>query len=71
VKEAPAKDTEWSTQHIIVLGKKVTVKIIDKIINAYTGRENGRLSSGTVALQGRDPKSKVFYKEVMIKPLLD
>jgi hypothetical protein len=27
------------------------------------------LSSGTFALQGHDPKSKVFVKNIMVKPL--
>jgi hypothetical protein len=71
VKEAPAKDNEWFTEHIIVKGKTITVKINDKVINEYTEGENGRLSAGTVALQGHDPKSKVFYKDVMIKVLPD
>jgi hypothetical protein len=71
VKEAPAKDNEWFTQHIIVQGKKITVKVNDKVINEYTEGENGKLSSGTVALQGHDPKSKVLYKDIMIKPLPD
>ena len=35
------------------------------------GGENGRLSRGTVALQGDDPKRKVFHKDVMIRPLPD
>ena len=70
VKEAPAKDNEWFTQHIIVQGKKITVRINDKVINEYTEPEgSSRLSSGTVALQGHDPKSKVFYKNVMIRAL--
>lgn len=71
VKEAPAKDNEWFTQHIIVQGKKITIKVNDKVINEYTEGENGKLSSGTVALQGHDPKSKVLYKDIMIKPLPD
>ncbi len=71
VKEAPAKDNEWFIQHIIVQGKKITVKINDKVINEYTEGENGRLLGGTIALQGHDPKSKVFYKEVMVKILPD
>src|SRR5687768_644905 len=71
VKEAPAKDNEWFTQHIIVNGKKITVKVNDKVINEYTEGENGRLSSGTIALQGHDPKSKVYYKDIMIKLLPD
>ena len=72
VKEAPAKDDEWFTEHIIVQGKKITVKINDKVINEYTEpAEGGKLSSGTFALQGHDPKSKVFYKDIMVKVLPD
>lgn len=80
VKEVFVKDDEWYTEHIIVQGKKVTVKINDKTINEYTEPDSlsragvttsKRLSSGTVALQGHDPKSKVFYKDIMIKVLPD
>ena len=72
VKEAPAKDNEWFTQSITVQGKKITVKVNDKIINEYTEpAEGGKLSSGTFALQGHDPKSKVYYKDIMVKPLPD
>jgi hypothetical protein len=71
VKESPSKDNEWFTQHIIVQGKKITVKVNDKIINEYTEGENGKLSSGTFALQGHDPNSKVFYKDIMVRPLPD
>jgi hypothetical protein len=72
VKEPPAKDNEWFTQLIIVNGNKITVKVNDKVINEYTvPAEGGKLSSGTFALQGHDPKSKVFYKDIMVKPLPD
>lgn len=72
VKEAPAKDDVWFTEQIIVQGKKITVKVNGKVINEYTEpAEGGKLSSGTIALQGHDPKSKVFYKNIMIKPLPD
>lgn len=74
IREAPHKDNEWFTQHIIVNGNKVTVKVNDKVINDYTVGSQGeesRLSSGTVALQGHDPQSKVFYKDVMIRILPD
>lgn len=71
VKEILVKDNEWFTEHIIVQGKKVTVKLNDKVINEYTDPEGGRLSSGTFALQGHDPQSKVFYKDVMVKILPD
>ena len=71
VKEAPNKDNEWFVQHIIVQGKKITIKVNDKIVNEYTEGETGKLSSGTFALQGHDPKSKVFYKDIMVKVLPD
>ena len=29
------------------------------------------LSSGTFALQGHDPKSKVYYKNILVKVLPD
>ncbi|PZR40269.1 MAG: DUF1080 domain-containing protein, partial [Azospira oryzae] len=66
-----AKDNEWFTEHIIVQGKKITVKINDKVINEYTEGENGKLSSGTFALQGHDPKSKVFFKDIKVRVLPD
>ncbi len=78
VKEVFVKDDEWYTEHIIVQGKNVTIKVNDKIINNYTepdsvsnGASTKKLSSGTVALQGHDPKSKVYYKDIMIKVLPD
>lgn len=71
IKEAAHKDNEWFTHHIIVQGKKITIKVNDKVVNEYTEGEKGRLSSGTIALQGHDPKSKVFYKDIMIKVLPD
>ena len=72
VKEAPAKDDKWFTQEITVNGNKITVKVDGKTINEYTvPAEGGKLSSGTFALQGHDPKSKVYYKDIMVKILPD
>lgn len=77
VKEVFVKDNEWYTEHIIVQGKKITVKINDKVINEYTESDDlsnhgdRRLGHGTIALQGHDPKSKVMYKDVMIRILPD
>lgn len=76
VKETFVNDGDWYTEQITVQGNKVTVRINDKIINEYsepdsisqsTGRK--KLSSGTVALQGHDPKSIVYFKDIMIRPL--
>ena len=71
VKETFVKDNEWYTEHIIVLGNKITVKVNDKVINEYTVPADGKLSRGTIAIQGHDPKSKIFYRDVMIKVLPD
>jgi hypothetical protein len=78
VKEVFVKDNEWFTEYIKVEGKRVIIKLNDKTVVDYTEPENverpksmeGRvLSSGTFALQGHDPKSKVYFKNIMIKPL--
>jgi hypothetical protein len=71
VKEAPAKDNEWFTEHIIVQGNKVTVIVDGKTINEYTETDAAKIRTGTFALQGHDPKSKVYYKDVMVKLLPD
>lgn len=78
VKEAPAKDNVWYTQHIIVNGKNVKVMIDGKTVVDYTepanperpdGMKNRLISSGTFALQGHDPGSKVLFKDIMVKVL--
>jgi Domain of Unknown Function (DUF1080) len=76
--EAPARDNEWFTQHIIVQGKRVIVKVNDKVLVDYTEPDNvqrppdmaeRKLASGTIALQGHDPKSIVYYRNIQVKPL--
>jgi hypothetical protein len=69
VKEVFVKDNTWYSQHIIVKGKTITVKVNGKTINEYTEGETGRLTGGTIALQGHDPQSKIFYKNIMVKVL--
>ena len=75
--EAPAKDGEWFTMTIKVVGKHVTTSVNGKVIVDYTEEEQpqrkgnpGRLiASGTFALQGHDPGSEVHYKNIFVKPL--
>lgn len=76
VKETFVKDDEWYTEQISVQGKKVTIRVNDKIINEYMepdsisqGTSGKKLSMGTVALQGHDPKSKVMFKNIMVRVL--
>ena len=76
--KSPAKDNEWFTQHVIVDGRHVIVKINDKAVNDHVepaepvreeGWEKNVLSSGTFALQGHDPGSEVRFRNIMVKPL--
>jgi len=80
VLEAPAKDNEWFEYEIIVNGKTVTTKINGKTAAVYDEKDKEKLdhrsrgsdlSSGTFALQAHDPKSKVCFKNIRVKPLPD
>lgn len=71
IKVPPAKDDVWFTVTIIVNKNRIVVKINDQTINDFTAGEGSKLSSGTFAFQGHDPGSKVFYKDIMVKPLPD
>jgi len=80
VKEVLVKDNEWFTEYIKVEGKHVIVKLNDKTVVDYTepadvkrdaGMEGRVLSSGTFALQGHDPNSKVYFKNIKVKVLRD
>ena len=73
VLEAPAQDNEYWTQHIIVRGKHVVVKINDKTVVDYTEPDNKegtvKLGAGTFALQAHDPGSTVYYRNIRVKRL--
>jgi hypothetical protein len=73
-----AKDDEWFTEHIIVTGKRVIVKVNDRVVVDWTEPDTpvppnpGRvLNRGTFALQGHDPGSVVYYRNILVKPLPD
>ena len=78
VTDPPAKDNEYWTQHIIVNGRRVIVKVNDKVVVDYEepeGKESAsseferRLGSGTFALQAHDPDSKVYFRNIKVKRL--
>jgi hypothetical protein len=80
VKEQLVKDSVWFTEKITVQGKHVVIQVNDKTVVDYIEPDNvqrpdnmkGRvLSSGTFALQGHDPNSIVYFKDIMVKPLKD
>lgn len=74
----PTKDNEWYTMTIKVVGKHVVIKLNDDIVVDYTepetferdkGWEGRRFTHGTFAIQGHDPDSLVYYKNLMVRPL--
>ena len=73
IKEAPAKDDEWFTEHIIVQGDTITIKVNDKQVVTWTATADSphakRMAPGTIALQAHDPGSTVYCKNIRIKPL--
>ena len=72
------KDNVWFTEHVIVKGDNIKVFVDDKKVvdwaqpadwngtKDFTGR---RIAAGTIALQGHDPGSTVYYKNIRIKLL--
>ncbi len=76
VMEASAADGEWFWQHVIVSGKRIVIRVNDETLVDYTEPENPErpadmtqrlLSSGTVALQGHDPESRVHFRKVQVR----
>jgi hypothetical protein len=73
-----AKDNQWFTEDILAKGDTITVKVDGKQIVDWTqpadwkGTKdfpNRRIGAGTIALQGHDRGSTVYYKNIRIKPL--
>ena len=78
---APNKDNVWCDYHIKVEGKHVVTMIDGKVTSDWTqpddwdptkslkNMDGRKLGEGTFAIQGHDPKSTTFYKDIFIKPL--
>jgi len=80
VETPPAADNEWYTQHIIVRGKRIISIVNGDTLVDYTEPENAPrtpdmaqrlISSGTIALQGHDPQSVVYFRNLRIRLLPD
>jgi hypothetical protein len=78
--KAPVPDNEWFHYHIKVQGRTIQTYINSMLMAEYTESDDPalielmggrRLGSGTFALQGHDPGSTVYYKNIKVKPLPD
>lgn len=76
--DPPSTDGQWFDYLIRVKGKTITILIDGKIVNEYTEPadlkpeerfKKRRLSSGTFAIQGHDPKSITYYRDIKVRAL--
>lgn len=74
------KDDEWFTLRVTVRGKRIQIRLNDLLVVDYVEpinpvpdpqRPGRRLSHGTFALQGHDPRSEVRFKNLQVKLLPD
>lgn len=68
VREQLIPDNTWWEQHIIADGNHITVKVNGKTVVDYVDEKNTH-SRGHLALQQHDPKSVVWYKDLMYRKL--
>lgn len=64
VKEVLVKDNEWYTEHIIVKGKQVTIKINDKVVVEYSEPDDSKRPEG---MSGRKIGAAVLRYRGMIR----
>jgi len=74
--DAPSKDDQWFDYYIKVEGRHILIQIDGKTtVDCFERDEwrtrRRRISSGTFAIQGHDPKSLVYYRNIMVRPLPD
>lgn len=78
---APHKDDEWFDYSIKVDGRRIVISINGKVTTDWTqpedwdpaknlkGMPGRKLGEGTIAIQGHDPKSVAYYKDIFLRPL--
>jgi len=78
---APSTDGEWFDYNIKVEGKHITLSVNGKTtvdfiepegwdpVKELKNMPGRKLSEGTIAIQGHDPKSTTYYKDILIKAL--
>ncbi len=78
VRNPPTKDGKWFTEHIVVRGDHVVVYLDGKQVVDWTqpgdwapaqNMAGRKIGEGTFALQGHDPGSTVYYKNIRVKVL--
>lgn len=68
VKEQLVEPDTWWTQHIIVKGNHIEIRVNGETVVDYVDKEN-RFTKGYLALQQHDPGSVVRYRNLEMRPL--
>ena len=73
LRRTPVKDNQWYEHKIVVRGREIRVYLNGELVIDYTEPAGipgpRRLTKGTIALQGHDPDSIVYYRNLRIRPL--
>jgi hypothetical protein len=78
VYKALAKDDEWFTMNVLVRRPRIEVRVKGALVVDWIEPPGGlpegapklnRLGRGTFALQCHDPESRVFYRNLRVRPL--
>jgi hypothetical protein len=77
VDDPGVKDNQWYTQEIIVKDNHIKLIVNGKTLVDYTEPEDQQpaggferlIGEGTFALQAHDPESKVYFRNLRVKPL--
>ena len=71
--QAPHEDNEWFTYHLRVEGNQITFSVNGDVVMEFTEPEDRegtvKLSNGTFALQAHDPNSRIYYRDIQVRPL--
>ncbi|MBI5086949.1 MAG: DUF1080 domain-containing protein [Acidobacteria bacterium] len=70
--ESPTKPGQWGTQWIIAEGNHIIIKSVvngvEKVITDFVDEKN-TFTKGYLALQGHDPNSTTYYRNLMFRKL--
>lgn len=71
--DAPHEDNEWFTYHLKVEGNHITFSVNGDVVMDFTEPEDRegtvKLSSGTIALQAHDPNSRIYFRDIKVRPI--
>ncbi len=71
--DAPHEDEEWFDYYIKVEGNNITFEVNGETVMEFTEPDDRdgdiSLSSGTVALQAHDPDSRIYFRNIEVRPL--